>query len=132
MTEEPLKPGISEAPKTDGQLIPAQEKEQITQEQIDAICRHPALRFSKDMIEFANKKFEGYAPFWCPLVAAFTLQNVLILCLTESHKPGSEEGLNAINSFFDQCKFQAAAHWRNPALAKQLGGKAKSSLVVAR
>ena len=55
----------------------------LTQQEIEAVCRPPALRFSKEMVEMANKKFEGFSPFWCPLIAAFTLQNVMILSLCD-------------------------------------------------
>ena len=113
------------------QKPPPEESRPPTQQEIDAICRPPALRFSKDIVEFANKKFEGYSPFWAPLVAAFTTQNVLLMSLLENHEPGSIEGTNAINAFFDQCKFQATAHWRSAALQKFKPAKKKSSLILA-
>ena len=101
-----------------------------TQQEIEAECRPPALRFSKAMVEHANRKYEGFAPFWCPLIAAFTLQNVIIISMLESMDPGSDAGTNAINTFFDKCKFEVTAHWRSDAL-KNFGGKKKSNLVVA-
>jgi hypothetical protein len=94
------------------------EMPQITEEQINQTCRPPALRFSKEIIEFANKKFDGYAPFWAPLVAAFTTKSVLIVSLMENFEPGSEEGLRAINTFFDRCKFEVATHWQSDGLKK--------------
>jgi hypothetical protein len=103
---------------------------ELSKKQIDEVCRPPALRFSKEMVQFANKKFEGFAPFWCPIIAGMTLQNVLIISLLESYDAGSEEGLAAINSFFDHCKFAVADHWRSAPLAKQFPPK-KKKLVVA-
>lgn len=103
----------------------------ITDEQVSAICRPPALRFSKEIIEFANKKFGEAAPFWAPLVSAFTSQNILIMSLLESFEPGSEEGLKAINTFFDRCKFEVTAHWRSEHLKNQFAPKKKPSLIVA-
>ena len=114
----------------DDQKPPPAEPRPPTPAEIDAVCRPPALRFSKEIVEFANKKFGGYSPFWAPLVAAFTTQNVLIMSLLEGHEPSSDEGLNAINTYFDQCKFQATAHWRSEAL-KNFGKIKISALVLA-
>lgn len=103
----------------------------ITEEEINQVCRPPGLRFSKDIVEFANKKFDAAAPFWAPIVAAYTTQNVLICSLIESYEPGSEEGLKAINTFFDRCKFEVANHWRSEKLKNNFGGRKKPSLVIA-
>ena len=101
---------------------------QITDQDIESVCRPPALRFAKEMIEFANKKFEGYAPFWCPLVAAFTMRNIVISSMLEGFEPGSDEGLKSINTFMDKLKFDLARHWQSEALKKQFGGRKKLTL----
>jgi hypothetical protein len=107
---------------------PPQENKPPTDEEISQICRTPALRFSKEMVKFANGKFGPYAPFWAPLVAAFTTHNVLLISLLEAHEAGSEEGVNAINTFFDGCKFEVTHHWRSEHI-KNLPSKRKLSII---
>lgn len=113
---------------------PDQQPKLPDDREIQAMCRPPALRFSKDMILFANKKFEHTAPFWAPLVAAFTMQNVILLSLLESFEPGSDEGAQAISTFYNKCRFEAENHWRSKAFTDQFGKKSapkKSSLILA-
>lgn len=100
--------------------VPSQD---LTQQQVNDVCRPPALRFSKEMVEFANRKFEGYAPFWCPIIAGMTQQNVLIVSLLENFDVGSEEGLNAINTFYDKCKFETANQWKSEQLKQKFANK---------
>lgn len=95
----------------------------LTQQQINEVCRPPALRFSKEMIEMANRKFEGYAPFWCPIIAGMTLQNILIVSLMENFQVGSEDGLKAINMFFDKVKFEVANQWKSKQLEEKFANK---------
>lgn len=92
-------------------------------------CRPPAIRFSKEIIEFANKKYDAYAAFYAPIVAALTLQNILIMCLMDSHEPGDEGGLKAINTLFDKCKFDASMHWRSQGLKNAFAAKKKIELI---
>lgn len=110
--------------------LPPPHPEQPTEQEINDQCRPPALRFSKLIVEMANRKFGGLSPFWAPLIGAFTVQNVLIISLLESFEPGSEEGLKAINTFFDQCKFATANHWRAPGFVKQFSKAAKKSSLL--
>lgn len=112
---------------------PDQQPKLPDDKEIQALCRPPALRFSKEMINFANHKFEAFAPFWAPLVGGFTLQNVILLSLLESFEPGSEEGAKAIATFYNKCRFEAENHWRSEAFIKQFGKATKpqkSSLIV--
>lgn len=103
---------------------------QLTDAQVNQVCRPPALRFSKEMVGFANKKFKGYSPFWCPIIAGMTMQNVIIMSLLESFEAGTDEGAIAINKFFDKCKFDATNQWRSDTFKNQFGGKKKNLVSV--
>lgn len=102
-----------------------------TMQEIEAVCRPPALRFSKEIIEFANGKFKALANFWAPLVCKYTTQNILLLCFLESFEAGSEDGLTAIQTYFDSMKTDACRQWQSEAFLKQFKKPKKASLILA-
>lgn len=103
------------------------QRPQVTDEQVYKACNGPALRFSKMIVEYVNK-FGPLAPFFGPLVAAFTTQKVVILCMLESFEPGSEEGAKAIAVFWDKCKEDTIAKWKAKSLKDRFGDGAKNEL----
>lgn len=73
-------------------------------------ARPPAIRFAKEIGEFANKKWKNGAQM-AGVIASITLQNIMVSMVITKHEPGSPEGEKMLSDFYDAVKRDATERW---------------------
>ena len=75
-------------------------------------ARPGGIRFAREIGNLCNKKWPGKGGTMAGLMASLTLQNIVISLLIQMKlDPGSAEGLNVIETFYDAVKRDARDRW---------------------
>lgn len=73
-------------------------------------ARPAAIRFSKEIGAFANKKWKSGAQM-ASIIGSITFQNIIISVVVSLHPPGSSEGEAMIERIYEGSKKDALTRW---------------------